>query len=246
MCSSSGTVSDAEVARFSSFASEWWDKKGKMGVLHKFNPVRLAYIREQVCQHFRRDPHAVCPLEGLRLLDIGCGGGLLCEPMSRLGAAVVGVDPSAKNIEAARSHAAPELKIVYHCSTAEERLVAGERFDIVLNMEVVEHVADVPLFLNSCAAMLRPGGMMVVATLNRTLKAFILAILGAEYILGWLPRGCHDWNKFITPQELMLFLSDCGLESGHLTGVVYHAFADEWHLNEDSGVNYMLTARRAF
>ena len=240
------TIDEAEVARFSALAAEWWDPKGKMGILHKFNPVRLTYIRDQACRHFGRDPRDLKSLAGLRILDIGCGGGLLCEPMAKLGADVTGVDPSRTNIETAKLHAsAQDLAIDYRCASAEDLAAAGERFDIVLNMEVVEHVADVPLFLKSCASMVKPDGMMIIATLNRTLKAFALAIVGAEYVLRWLPRGTHSWDKFVTPQELRDGLAGSGLVTGSLTGVIYNPLADDWRLGSDSDVNYMLTATRA-
>ena len=174
-----------------------------MGVLHKFNPVRLGFIREAACRRFDRDPKRLDSLAGLRILDIGCGGGILCEPLARLGADVVGADPAAANIEAARLHAAQSgLAIDYRVTTAEALADAGERFDVVLAMEVVEHVADVALFVKRCAEMVKPGGLMIAATLNRTLKSFALAIVGAEYVLGWLPRGTHQWDKFVTPDEL--------------------------------------------
>lgn len=240
-----GTVDDDEVARFSALASEWWDPNGKMAVLHKFNPVRLAYIRDHACLHFGRDPRNLHSLNGLRLLDMGCGVGLLCEPMARLGADVVGVDPSHANIAMARSHATAQgLHIDYRCSNAETLAADGESFDIVLNMEVIEHVTDIPSFLRSCTSMVNPGGLMTTATINRTMKAFVLAIIGAEYILGWLPRGTHDWTRFVTPQELRDHLRNNDMTIGDSTGVVYNPFSDEWRLSEDDGVNYMLTATR--
>src|SRR6185295_14590029 len=197
------SVDDAEVARFSALAAEWWDPRGKMGVLHKFNPVRLGFIKEAACRRFERDGKRLDCLTGLRILDIGCGGGLLCEPLARLGAAVVGADPAAANIAAARLHAADAgLPIDYRETTAEALADAGERFDIVLAMEVVEHVADMKLFVARCAEMVKPGGLMIAATINRTLKSFALAIVGAEYVLRWLPRGTHQWDKFVTPDEL--------------------------------------------
>src|SRR5581483_10847552 len=197
------TVDEGEVERFSALAAEWWDERGKMAPLHKFNPVRLGYIRDQAAARFGRDPKRIDGLKGLRMLDIGCGGGLLSEPLARLGAEMVGADPSAMNIEAARAHAAASgLEIDYRCTTAEALADAGERFDVVLAMEVVEHVADVPLFVRRCAEMVKPDGLMIAATINRTLKSFALAIVGAEYILRWLPVGSHSWDKFVTPNEL--------------------------------------------
>ena len=202
------SIDPAEVERFSRIAAEWWDPKGKFAPLHKFNPTRLAFIRDQALHRFGRDGAARRPFEGLRLLDIGCGGGLLSEPMSRLGFAVTGVDASERNIGTARAHAAEVgADVDYRCSTAEALLAAGEPFDVILNMEVIEHVADPGQFLRDCAAMLKPGGLMIVATLNRTLKAFALAKVGAEYVLRWLPPGTHDWSKFLKPEELRGFLA---------------------------------------
>lgn len=235
------TIDAEDVARFSAIAAEWWDEKGKFAPLHKFNPVRLAYIREKALERFARDGSARRPFEGLRLLDIGCGGGLLSEPMARLGFAVTGADASERNIGTARAHAAEQgLDIEYRATTAEDLAAAGETFDLILNMEVVEHVADVKLFMSSCAGMLRPGGMMIVATLNRTFKAWALAIVGAEYVLGWLPRGTHDWQKFLTPGELRAALEDGGLKVADLIGVAYNPIADRWSRSSDTGVNYMM------
>jgi 2-polyprenyl-6-hydroxyphenyl methylase / 3-demethylubiquinone-9 3-methyltransferase len=240
------TVDQAEVARFSRLAGQWWDPAGEMAVLHKFNPVRLAYIRDAACRRFDRDPRQLGCLAGLRILDIGCGGGILCEPLARLGAAMVGVDPAPANIAAARLHAAESaLAIDYRAATVETLADAGERFDLVLAMEVVEHVADVGLFVRRCAEMVEPGGVMIAATLNRTLKSFALAIVGAEYVLRWLPRGTHRWDKFVTPNELEIALTQGGLRLSGETGVIYHPLADRWQLSSDMDVNYMLTAEKA-
>ncbi len=240
------TVDEGEVRRFSALADEWWDERGKMAPLHKFNPVRLGYIRDQVAAHFDRDGKRIDCLKGLRVLDIGCGGGLLSEPLARLGADVVGADPSEMNIEAARAHAATsELEIDYRCSTAEALADAGERFDVVLAMEVVEHVADVPLFVRRCAEMVKPDGMMIAATINRTLKSFALAIVGAEYILRWLPVGSHRWDKFVTPNELEIAMAQGGLRVTDERGVIYNILADRWQLSSDTDVNYMLAAEKA-
>ena len=240
------TVDQAEVERFSALAEEWWDPRGKMAPLHKFNPVRLGYIRDRAAEHFGRDPKKLDCLKGLRVLDIGCGGGLLSEPLARLGAATVGVDPADKNIEVAKLHATQsDLDIDYRCSTAEQLCADGESFDIVLAMEVVEHVADVPLFVRSCGDMVKPGGMMIAATLNRTLKSFALAIVGAEYILRWLPPGTHQWDKFVTPNELEIAMEQAGLSVTDERGVVYNPLADAWRLSSDTDVNYMLAAEKA-
>src|SRR5512144_663746 len=236
------TVDAAEIAKFSKLSAEWWDPKGKMAPLHRINPLRLGYIRDAACRKFERNVRSLNCLGGLRLLDIGCGAGLLCEPLSRLGAQVIGVDPSASNIAAAKRHAdKAHLSIDYRCTTAEE-IDPRERFDIVLAMEVVEHVADVGLFLNRCAAMLKPGGIMVVSTLNRNWKSFALAIVGAEYVLRWLPRGTHQWDKFVTPDELAKHLAANKLAITEETGVVYSPLADRWGLSADMDVNYMVVA----
>jgi 2-polyprenyl-6-hydroxyphenyl methylase / 3-demethylubiquinone-9 3-methyltransferase len=239
------TVDEAEIARFSALAAEWWDPGGKMAPLHKLNPVRLGYIRDQAVARFDRDPKRLDCLAGLRILDIGCGGGILSEPLARLGATVVGADPSRPNIEAARHHAAKgDLAIDYRCATAEDLADAGERFDLVLAMEVVEHVADVALFVARCAEMVKPDGLMITATLNRTLKSFALAIVGAEYILRWLPVGTHQWDKFVTPNELEIALEQAGLRVIDERGVIYNILADRWQLSTDTDVNYMVTAAR--
>jgi 2-polyprenyl-6-hydroxyphenyl methylase/3-demethylubiquinone-9 3-methyltransferase len=240
------TVDQAEVDRFSAMAAEWWDTRGKMAPLHKFNPVRLGYIRDQAAEKFGRDPKKLDCLKGLRILDIGCGGGILSEPLARLGASMVGVDPSEKNIDVAKLHAEQsDLEIDYRSSTAEQLSADGENFDLVLAMEVVEHVADVPLFVRSCGDMVKPGGMMIAATLNRTLKSFALAIVGAEYILRWLPPGTHQWDKFVTPNELEIAMEQAGLRVSDERGVIYNLFADQWQLSNDTDVNYMLAADKA-
>jgi 2-polyprenyl-6-hydroxyphenyl methylase / 3-demethylubiquinone-9 3-methyltransferase len=240
------TIDAAEVGRFSRLAGEWWDPRGKMAVLHRFNPVRLAYVRDAVCRQFARNANHPPCLDGIRILDIGCGGGILCEPLARLGATVVGADPSPDNIKAAKLHAVRGgLAIDYRVTAAEALADAGERFDVVLAMEVIEHVANVGLFVRRCADMVRPGGLMIAATLNRTVKSFALAIIGAEYLLGWLPRGTHQWDKFVTPNELEAALAEAGLRVGRQTGVVYNPLTDQWRLSSDMDVNYMLAAEKA-
>jgi 2-polyprenyl-6-hydroxyphenyl methylase / 3-demethylubiquinone-9 3-methyltransferase len=242
----SGTIDRDEVAHFARLAGQWWDPHGPWETLHRFNPVRLGYIRDEAAAHFSRDPARLDSLAGLRILDIGCGGGVLSEPLARLGAAVVGVDPVENNIAAAKVHAAQAgLSIDYRAATAEALAEAGETFDIVLAMEVIEHVADFRLFVEVSAALVKPGGLMFVATLNRTMKSFALAIVGAEYILRWIPRGTHQWDKFITPDELELALEQSGLRVIEETGVIYNLFADRFQLSTDMDANYMVVAEKA-
>jgi 2-polyprenyl-6-hydroxyphenyl methylase/3-demethylubiquinone-9 3-methyltransferase len=241
----SGTIDQAEVDRFSAMAAEWWSPTGKFRPLHKFNPVRLTYIRDHICKNFDRDPRAHEPLSGLRLLDIGCGGGLLSEPMARMGATVVGADPSEKNVRIAETHAQETgVTVDYRAVTAEQLAEAGETFDVVLNMEVVEHVADVDLFISTCANMVRPGGLMFIATINRTLKARALAIFAAENVLRWLPRGTHQYEKLVKPSELEAPLMRSGMEVLERTGVFYNVLQDRWNLSSDMDVNYMMLTKR--
>ncbi len=240
------TVDEDEVARFSRLSGEWWDAHGPMAALHKFNPVRLSYIRDRAAAHFHRDASRLDSLGGLRILDIGCGGGILAEPLARLGAAVVGADPSERNIAVARRHAAQsQLTIDYRNSTAEALAAAGETFDVVLAMEVVEHVTDLNLFIEAAAGMVKSGGLLFVATLNRTIKSFALAIVGAEYILRWVPRGTHQWEKFVTPNELEIAIEQAGLNLIGETGVIYNLLADRWQLSSDMDVNYMVVAEKS-
>jgi 2-polyprenyl-6-hydroxyphenyl methylase/3-demethylubiquinone-9 3-methyltransferase len=238
---SDSTVDAAEVAKFSAMAAEWWDPTGKFAPLHKFNPVRLQFIRDTVAAHYGRT--GIKPFQGLNLLDIGCGGGLLCEPMSRLGFAVTGVDPSEKNIGTAQAHAGG-LPIAYRAAAAETLVAEGAGFDVVLNMEVVEHVADLRAYLMACARLVKPGGLMIVATLNRTLKSLALAKIGAEYVLRWLPPGTHDWNKFVAPAELKRLLEGVGLNPLKTQGVAFDPLTWDWRLSSDTDVNYMVVAGR--
>ena len=237
-----GTVDPAEIERFSRIADEWWDPTGKFAPLHQLNPVRIGYIRDRVAAHWQRDALNGEPLKGLSLLDIGCGGGLLSEPMTRLGASVTGVDASARNIATASVHAArQDLSIDYRQGTAEALAESGAQFDVVLALEIVEHVADVDLFLRCCGRMVKPGGLLFLSTLNRTAKAWALAIAGAEYVLGWLPRGTHDWKKFLKPSEVARGLRAGGIEPQEIVGVVYAPLSRKWSLNNnDLDVNYML------
>ncbi len=238
---SASTVDPAEIAKFSKLSETWWDPNGKMKPLHRINPLRLAYIRDAACRKFDRDPKKLDCLSGLRILDIGCGAGLLCEPLTRLGAQLVGVDPSATNIEVAKLHAAKSsLTIDYRCTTIED--MPNDKFDIVLAMEVVEHVVSVGAFLDRCVALMKPDGLMLVSTLNRTWKSFALAIVGAEYVLRWLPRGTHEWDKFVTPAEVTHHLSRNKLSISDQAGVVYNPLADKWGLSSDMDVNYMVIA----
>jgi 2-polyprenyl-6-hydroxyphenyl methylase/3-demethylubiquinone-9 3-methyltransferase len=234
-----------ELRKFEAIAAEWWDPDGKFRPLHRLNPLRLGYIRDRAVECFDRDPRSARPLEGLRILDIGCGGGLLCEPLSRLGGEVVGIDPAAGNISVARLHAEKAgVAVDYRDTTAEALAEAGETFDIVLAMEVVEHVVDVPAFLATAAGMARPGGLFVMSTINRTLRAAALAIGAAEYVLRWLPRGTHDYRKFVTPKEATAALTGAGLALAGETGVVFSPLTNEWRLGPDMAVNYMLAAHR--
>jgi 2-polyprenyl-6-hydroxyphenyl methylase/3-demethylubiquinone-9 3-methyltransferase len=240
-----GTVDPAEVARFSALANEWWNPRGKLAPLHRLNPVRLQFIKEACCRRFARDPKDSRALSGLSILDVGCGGGILSEPLARMGARVTGLDPAEENVAVARLHAERGgLAIDYRATTAEDLAAAGARFDVVLAMEVVEHVADVPAFIAACAEMVKPGGLFVSATINRTPKAFLLAIVGAEYLLRWLPRGTHSYDKLVRPDELSAAVSDAGLLVQETVGVVYDPLADRWFRSKDTDVNYMLLAGR--
>ena len=241
----SPSIDPDEVAKFSRIAAEWWDPAGKFAPLHKFNPVRLGFIRQEAAARFGRNARDLRPFEGLTLLDIGCGGGLLSEPMARLGFAVTGADASPRNIGTAKAHADESgARVTYRCATAEELAAEGLSFDVVLNMEVIEHVADVGAYLSACAALVKPGGLTIVATLNKTLKALALAKFGAEYVLGWLPRGTHDWNRFLTPEELRAMLEDTGLSVLKTQGVSFNPLAWDWKLSSDVDVNYMVVAGR--
>ena len=235
------TVDPGEVAKFQAMAAEWWDPEGKFKPLHMLNPCRLDYICAQVAAEFGRDLAAEMPFKGLRVLDIGCGGGLLSEPMARLGAEVVGADAAERNIPVARLHAEQSgLEIDYRHTTAEALAGLGETFDVVLNMEVVEHVADPQAYLAACQALMKPGGLMICSTLNRTAKSFAMAIIGAEWVMRWLPKGTHDWKKFITPEELNTLISKAGLRPVDRKGMVFNPISWSWRLSDsDLGCNYV-------
>lgn len=240
-----GSADRRELKRFEELAESWWDETGPMAPLHKLNPVRLAYIRDRTCAHLGLDPRDHHALAGLNALDIGCGGGLLCEPLARLGANITGIDLVPANLVAARTHAAAAgLDIAYRDIAAEQLASQGARYDLVCAMEVVEHVADVPGFLATCSALVRPGGALVLATLNRTIRSFALGIVAAEYVLGWLPRGTHQWSRFLRPSEVARGLRGQQLRISDLSGVTYDPLRDRFRLSRDTAVNYMLFAVR--
>jgi 2-polyprenyl-6-hydroxyphenyl methylase / 3-demethylubiquinone-9 3-methyltransferase len=240
-----GSADRRELERFERLANDWWDETGALAALHKLNPVRLTYIRDRLCAHLGRDPARPEALEGLAVLDVGCGGGILCEPLARLGAEVTGIDLVPANLAVARQHArVARLDVSYRETSVEEIAAAGERFDLVCAMEVVEHVSDVPGFLASCAEVVRPSGALVLATLNRTLRSFALGIVAAEYILGWVPRGTHQWTRFLRPSKVARALRQNRLRMVHLTGVTYDPLRDRFRLSPDPAVNYMLFAVR--
>jgi 2-polyprenyl-6-hydroxyphenyl methylase/3-demethylubiquinone-9 3-methyltransferase len=243
--SAASTIDPAEVARFAAIAEAWWDPDGEFRPLHKFNPIRLTYLRDRLAAHFGRDITQRHPFAGLRLLDIGCGGGLIAEPMARLGFEVTAIDATEKNIHVAHAHAEDQgLAIDYRHAAAEDLVAAGEQFDAVLTLEVIEHVSDPASFLGSVGELVRPGGAVLLSTLNRTAKSFALAIIGAEYVLGWVPRGTHTWSKFLKPSEVTGGLRRAGLELKDLTGVSYNPLADSWRLGRDLDVNYLVYAVR--
>ncbi len=241
-----GFIDRGEVARFDALAATWWDEAGPMRVLHRFNPVRLAYIRDALCVRHGRDPEKPFPLDGLTICDVGCGGGVLSEPLARLGATVTGLDPAAQNVAVARAHAeAAGVPVDYRAETIEAVAASGKSYDAVLIMEVIEHVSDMPAFVRTACAAVAPGGMLFSATINRTLRAFAMAIVGAEYVLGWLPRGTHDWEKFVRPDELARAIQGGGLRVTDTVGVVYNPLTDGWRTARDTAVNYMVAADRS-
>ena len=233
------SVNKKEIEKFSKMASEWWDPKGKFKPLHKFNPIRIRYIKENIISNFKLK-NKIKALGGVNILDIGCGGGLLSEPMQRLGANVTGIDASIKNIKIAKLHAKKnKLKINYLCSSP-EKLKIQKKFDVILNMEIVEHVEDINFFINSCSKLLKKNGLMFVATLNKTLKSYVFAIIGAEYVLRWLPIGTHDWEKFVRPEDLKKILSKNNLKLEKLDGMSFNVIKDEWSVSSDTSINYIV------
>ncbi|HMN51061.1 MAG: bifunctional 2-polyprenyl-6-hydroxyphenol methylase/3-demethylubiquinol 3-O-methyltransferase UbiG [Xanthobacteraceae bacterium] len=239
------TIDPGEVSRFAAMAKEWWAPHGKMRPLHKLNPVRIAFIRDLACDIFDRSPRKLDCLRGLRILDIGCGGGILSEPLARLGGEVVGIDPAEENVEVAKVHAEQSaLEIDYRATSAETLADAGEKFDIVIASEVVEHVADLPLFMKRACEMVKPGGFMAITTINRTLRSFALAIVGAEYILRWLPVGTHTWDKFVMPEELAGAFAANGMDECDRGGMIFNPLTGEWRRGFDTAVNYMIAGRK--
>ena len=233
------SVNKKEIEKFSKMAAEWWDPSGKFKPLHKFNPIRIQYIKENIISSFKLKSKKK-PLDKINILDIGCGGGLLSEPMTRLGANVTGIDASSKNIGIAKLHAKKnKLKINYLCSSP-EKLKTQKKFDVILNMEIVEHVEDINFFINSCSKLLKKNGLMFVATLNKTLKSYIFAIIGAEYVLRWLPIGTHDWEKFVRPEDLKKILSKNNLKLEKLDGMNFNIIKDEWSVSSDTSINYIV------
>jgi 2-polyprenyl-6-hydroxyphenyl methylase/3-demethylubiquinone-9 3-methyltransferase len=239
------SIDQGEVSRFSALAAKWWDVKGEFAPLHKFNPTRVKFIRETCLEHFALDYRMRAPFTGLQLLDVGCGGGLLSEPMRRMGFTVTGLDASEKNIGTAKAHAGQGgLDIRYLNQTVEQLAESGEvLYDVVLTMEVIEHVSDPEAFLKTCASLVKPGGILFVATLNRTIKSYGLAIIGAEYVLQWVPKGTHDWQKFLMPEEIAAFLDGTPLMPETPVGVSYHPISGQWALSDDTDVNYMVVAK---
>lgn len=245
--SGSANIDEAEVERFRRIASEWWDGNGKFRPLHQLAPARLTFVRDQLVGHFGLKGSGLKPLKGLRLLDVGCGGGLVSEPLARMGASVVGIDPGRENVEAARAHAegqtgAGALDLSYRVAMVEDLVAEGLHFDAVVSLEVVEHVPDVGAFVASCASLVRPGGALVLSTINRNLKSYALAIVAAEYVLGWLPRGTHQWERFVTPEELSRFVTAAGLAAPVFKGLSYDPLKDRWSLSDDTDVNYLAFA----
>ncbi|HVH81256.1 MAG TPA: bifunctional 2-polyprenyl-6-hydroxyphenol methylase/3-demethylubiquinol 3-O-methyltransferase UbiG [Stellaceae bacterium] len=239
------TIDAAEISRFAAHAAGWWDPEGSFQPLHRLNPTRLRFIRDELLAHFKRDPSSLAPFTGLTLCDIGCGGGLISEPMARMGFAVTGIDADGEAVAIARSHAATSgLDIDYRPETGESLAAAGAQFDVVLALELIEHVADPDALLAACATLVKPGGAFIGATLNRTPQAYALAVIGAEYVMRWLPRGTHDWRRFLRPSEFVLGLRRVGLRPTRIKGVRYQLTSGAWSLSDDLSVNYMVMAAK--
>lgn len=241
----SATLDPAEVERFRRMAEEWWDPKGKFRPLHQIGPVRLQFIRDEVVRHTGRDARSLKPYTGLTFADIGCGGGLICEPLTRLGGKVIGIDPAQRNIEIARLHAEGQgLDVEYRPITVEELVAEGRTYDVVTSLEVIEHVPDPAAFIKECGRLVKPGGLLMLSTINRNVKSYVMAIVGAEYVLGWLPRGTHDWNRFITPDELSRYVTAAGLTAPSFKGFSYNPLKDAWSIGSDTDVNYLASATK--
>lgn len=240
------TVDDQEIEKFSKIADEWWDEKGKFAPLHKFNPTRINFFRSQICQYFKRDEKLLTPLQDLHILDIGCGGGLIAEPIARMGSKITAIDASLKNIEIAKVHANKSaLNIDYQCTTAEDLAKQNLQFDVVLALEIIEHVADVEKFIVACSALVKPDGMLFIATLNRTAKSLLMAKFGVEYILRWLPIGTHDWRKFLLPSEIDNIANKNSLSLQKIQGFSYNLFKDQWRDTADLSINYCMVFKKA-
>ena len=235
------TVDKIEIEKFSKLAKEWWNPNGKFKPLHLFNPARIEFIKEKLISHFKRDPNSEKPLKELKILDIGCGGGLLCEPLSRLGAILTGIDASNNNIEVAKFHSKEMNLDIKYIHSSPENLNSINEFDVILNMEIVEHVSNINLFVQNCAKLIKKNGIMFVATINKNLKSYIFAILGAEYILRWLPIGTHDWNKFLTPQDLEVIAKKNNFINDETVGMTFNLFSKKWSKSKDDSVNYIST-----
>ena len=237
------SINKKEIDKFSKMANEWWDPEGKFKPLHKFNPIRIKYLKENIIEHFKVK-YANPPLKGINILDIGCGGGLLSEPMSRLGANITAIDASKKNIEVAKYHAKKNKLKINYINSSPEKLNIKKKFDVILNMEIVEHVEDLNFFIKKSSNLLKKNGLMFIATLNKTFKSYLFAIIGAEYILGWLPIGTHDWEKFVKPNELVRIGKKSNLELKKINGMKFNPVIDKWHLSNDKSVNYILILKK--
>jgi len=239
------TIDENEVEKFSRIADEWWNESGKFKPLHQFNPIRLNFFKQQICNFFNRDEKLLTPFKGLKVLDIGCGGGLVAEPISRLGADLTAIDASQKNIDVAKIHAEKSgLKIDYNCITAEDLALQNHQFDVVLALEIIEHVADVEKFIEACAKLVKPNGLLFVATLNRTAKSLLMAKFGVEYILRWLPIGTHDWRKFLKPSEIENIAKNQQIQLQKIQGFNYNLLRDQWNFSEDLSINYCLIFKK--